>query len=63
MSNYMNLVARVPIFQVSFATGFQHLPEVLDAVEKLLCMKLPRSGMLGLNVTTNPAEARTMTIE
>src|SRR5262249_1554035 len=61
MSNYLNLVARVSIFQVSFATGFQHFSEVLDAVEKLLCVKLPQSGMLGVNggLTVNAAEART----
>ena len=61
MRNYLNLVARVPIFQVSFATGFQHFPEVLDAVEQFLCVKLPQAGMLGLDggLTAKGAQART----
>ena len=65
MTNYLDLVAHVPIFQVSFATGFQHLPAVLDAVEEILGVHEPRPTMVGLSggLTARPAEALAMTIE
>jgi hypothetical protein len=65
MTNYLDLVARVPIFQISFTTGFQHLPAVLDAVEEILGVNERRPAMLRLNggLTARPAEALAMTIE
>jgi hypothetical protein len=65
MTNYLDLVAHVSIFQVSFATGFQHLPAVLDAVEEILgasCKHRPVMVGLSGGFSARPAEAITMTI-
>jgi hypothetical protein len=65
MTNYLDLVAHVPIFQVSFATGFQHFPAVLDAVEEILGVHERRPAMVGLSggLTARPVEALAMTME
>jgi hypothetical protein len=64
MRHYLDLVARVPIFEISFATGLQHLPVVLDAVEESLGVNKPHPVMVGLNggLSARPAESATMTI-
>jgi hypothetical protein len=34
MKQYMSLVASVPVYKVSFRTGLQHLPAILDEIEQ-----------------------------
>jgi len=36
MDHYMDLIAETPVYDVSFRTGMEHLPRVLDAIESTL---------------------------
>jgi hypothetical protein len=36
MHHYLELVAKVPIFEVCFQSGLANLPEILDAIEQVL---------------------------
>jgi hypothetical protein len=64
MAQYLEVVKRVPVLAISFASGLQHLPAVLDAVEEILGASKPRPVMVGLNsgFSARPAESVTMTI-
>jgi hypothetical protein len=60
MIHYLDLVGRLPIFEISFATGLQHLSVVLDAVEEILGVNRPRPVMVHPNggLIPRPAELR-----
>jgi len=36
INHYLELVAKVPVFEVSFPSGLENLPATLDAIEKVL---------------------------
>ncbi len=36
IDHYMDLAAEIPVFDVSFKSGLEHLPAVLDAIETAL---------------------------
>lgn len=36
IDNYLDLVARIPVFDVSFKSGLENLPVILDAIEELM---------------------------
>jgi hypothetical protein len=47
INHYLELVARIPIFDMSFQPGLEHLAAILDAIEQLGCQPsgdlMPRS--------------------
>ena len=49
MANYLSLVTRVPVFEISFVAGFQHFAEVLDGVEEVLGAERPRPALAVLS--------------
>jgi hypothetical protein len=36
INHYLELVAKVPVFEVSFPSGLENLPATLDAIETLV---------------------------
>ena len=41
INHYLELVAKVPVFEVTFPTGLENLPATLDAIERMLTENTP----------------------
>ena len=52
INHYLELVARTPIFDISFQPGRENLPAILDAIEQMVCE--PSSDLTRLPPAVHP---------
>ena len=52
INHYLELVSRIPIFEISFQPGVENLPAILDAIEQLVCV--PASDLARLPPALQP---------